>query len=151
MQKGSGLITLGSAQTAPKAMVNGDVLFTIAGGPIQILNLMSTCITANDTTASTLQFNSTPNYGSAKTFSAASATLASATIGTTVLLTPTALTTAPTIITGANGGVQLGLVAQNHITILEGTITIVIGVGSTTGTWRHSIVYLPMAPGVTIS
>jgi hypothetical protein len=139
------------AQTAAKVMVNGDVIFTVSGGPIQILNLMSTCITANDSTASTLQYNSTPTYGSAKTFSGASASLGSATVGTTAILTPTALTTAPTLVTGANGGVQLGLVAQNHITVLEGTITVVIGVGSTTGTWRHSITYLPMAPGVTVN
>ena len=140
-----------AAQTTPATMVNGQTIFTISGGPIQILNLMSTCITANDATASTLQYNSTPTYGSAKTFSGASASLANATVGTTAILTPTALTTAPTIITGANGGVQLGLVAQNHITILEGTITIVIGVGSTTGTWRHSLYFVPMAPGVTVS
>ena len=139
------------AQTDPKVMVNGDVIFTISGGPIQILNLMSTCITADDTTASTLQYSSTPTYGSAKAISAASATLASATVGTTAMLTPTALTTAPTLVTGANGGVQLGLVAQNHITVLEGTITIVIGVGSTTGKWRHSLYFVPMAPGVTVS
>ena len=139
------------AQTSPAVMVNGATIFTIAGGPIQILNLVSTCITANDTTASTLQYSSTPTYGSAATFSGASSSLASATVGTTALLTPTALTTAPTIVAGSAGGVQLGLVAQNHITVLEGIITIVIGVGSTTGTWRHSLTYLPMAPGVTVT
>ena len=151
MQKGSGLIAVGSAQTAAGTMVNGATIFTITGGPIQILNLISTCITANDATASLVTYSSTPTYGSAKTISGATATLASATIGTTFLLTPTALSTAPTIITGGNGGVQLGLVAQNHITVLEGLITITVSGGSTTGTWRHSIVYLPMASGVTVS
>jgi hypothetical protein len=132
-------------------MVNGQVVFTIQGGPIQILNLMSTCISANGATASTLQWKSNPTQGTATTFSGASASLANATVGTTVLLTPTALSTAPTVVAGGSGGVQLGLVAQNHITVLEGTITIVIGVGSTTGTWRHSLYFVPMAPGVVVS
>lgn len=150
MLKSSVGIPVGAAQSAVKTMVNGDTIFTITGGPIQIVNLVSTCITANNGTASTLQYSSTPTYGSPATISAASATLASASIGTTAILTPTALSTAPTIVTGANGGVQLGLVAQNHITILEGIITVVIGVGSTTGTWRHSLVYLPMSPNVIV-
>lgn len=139
------------AQTDPAVMVNGATIFTIQGGPIQILNLISTCITANGATASTLQYQSVPTYGSAATISGASASLANATVGTTAILTPTALSTAPVLATGANGGVQLGLVAQNHITVLEGTIKIVIGVGSTTGTWRHSLYFVPMAPGVTVS
>jgi len=140
-----------AATTSPKVMVNADVIFTVTGGPIQIWSLHSECITANNATASTMQYQSVPTVGSAATISGASTTLASIAAGATVLLTPTALSTAPTIALAAAGGVQLGLVAQNKIIVNAGTIKLVIGVGSTTGTWRHHIKYIPLSPAATVS
>lgn len=133
-------------QSGTAVMVNGMTVFTITGGPIQIRELLSICVTANDTTASTLQWQSVPAVGTAATISGATTTLASATAGTTILLTPTALTTAPTISTAAAGGLHLGLVAQNHIIVKNGTLKLVIGTGSTTGTWTHCIRYTPLTP-----
>lgn len=147
----AGIPQVESASTSPKTMVNADVIFTVSGGPILIWSLMSECISANDATASTLQYQSVPTVGSAATISGATSTLASVAAGATVLLTPTALTTAPTIALAAAGGVQLGLVAQNKIMVREGTIKIVVGVGSTTGTWKHYIRYIPLAQGVTVN
>ena len=141
----------GAAETSPAVMVNGDVIFTISGGPILIWSLMSECVTANNATASTLQYQSVPTVGSAATISGASASLASVAAGAVVLLTPTALTTAPTIALAAAGGVHLGLVAQNKILVNPGTIKLVIGVGSTTGTWRHRIAYVPLGTSVVVS
>ena len=140
-----------SAMSATKVMVNADILFTIVGGPIQILNLMSECVTANNATASTLQYQSVPTVGSAQTISGATTTLASVAAGTTVVLSPTALTTAPVISLAAAGGAQLGLNVGNKVTVTAGTIKAVIGTGSTTGTWKHYISYIPMAPGVTVT
>ena len=151
MQKGSGLINTGSAVSGTKVMVNADTLFTIANGPIILLGLVSICISANDTTASTLQYQANPTVGSAKTISAASATLASATAGTTVSLNQTSLATAPDIVTAANGGVAIQPNVANRMIIPAGTIKAVIGVGSTTGTWQHFISFIPLAPGVTVS
>lgn len=142
---------LQAAKKAATTLVNGATLFTIAGGPIQIVALQLQCATANDATASTVQFSSTPTLGSAKTISAASATLASATIGTTVNLNSTSLATAPDIVTGGNGGVAIGANVANYITVSAGTITAVVGVGSTTGTWAAFIAYIPMAPNVTVT
>jgi hypothetical protein len=139
------------AASATAVMVNGNTIFTVAGGPVQILGLVSECITANDATASTLQYQSAPTVGSAATISGATATLASATAGSTVRLAPTALSTAPTIVTAANGGVQLGTNVANLITVQPGAIKIVIGVGSTTGTWKHYISYVPMSPGAIVT
>ena len=130
--------------TVPKVMVNGDVLWTITGGPILIIELLSICVTANDATASTMQYQSVPTVGTATTFSGASATLASATAGTTVRLAPTALSTAPIIVAASAGGVQLGTNVANRITVQDGTIKLVIGVGSTTGTWKHALRYWPL-------
>lgn len=138
-------------QSATAVMTNGMTVFTVTGGPIQIWELLSVCVTANGATGSTMQWSSTPTVGSATTFTGASGTLANATAGTTVLIQPTALTTAPVIVTAANGGLHLGLVAQNHIIVKNGTITLVIGVGSTTGTWTHLIRYHPLSPDAIIN
>lgn len=154
MLRGSGLFTLGTAASAVKTMVNGDIVFTITGGPIQIYSLHSELIALGDNTASTLQWQSVPTVGSAQTISGASTALGSTPVpaaGATVILTPTALTTAPTIALASAGGVQLGLVAQNHIIVNAGTLKLVIGVGSTTSTWKHYLSYIPLAPGVTVS
>lgn len=132
-------------------VVNGDTLFTITGGPILIQELVSVCVTANAAVASTLQYSSTPTVGSAKTFSGASASLVSATAGTIVRLNPTALTTAPDIITAANGGVVLGGAVANRIIVKEGIITAVVGVGTMTGTWKHLIRYSPLSPNSLIA
>ena len=141
----------GVTASATKVMVNADVLFTIAGGPIAIEQLQSVCITANDTTETTLQYSSTPTVGSAKTISGATASLVSATAGSTVTLNATALTTAPDIVAASAGGVALGANVANKIIVQAGTIKAVVGVGSTTGTWKHYIRYLPLAPGVTVT
>ena len=135
-----------SIETNAAVMVNGTTIFTVTGRPIIIVDLLSVCVTANDTTASTLQWSSTPTVGSAATFSGASASLASATAGTTVRLAPTALSTAPVIVAAASGGVQLGTNVANRIVVKDGTITTVIGVGSTTGTWKHMLRYIPLSP-----
>lgn len=140
-----------AAVKAAAVMTNNQVAFTITGGPIVIEELLSECITANDTTASTLQWRSNPTVGSAATISGASATLASATAGTTIRLAPTALSTAPVIATAANGGVQLGTNVANRITVQPGTIQMVIGVGSTTGTWKHFLRYKPLGTSITVT
>lgn len=137
--------------TVAAAVANGDVLFTVVGGPILIVEILSICVTANAAVASTLQYSSTPTVGSAKTFSGASASLVSATAGTVVRLNPTALTTAPDIVTAANGGVVLGAAVANRIIVKEGTITAVVGVGTMTGTWKHAIRYQPLTPDSLIS
>lgn len=138
-------------ETSVKTMVNGDTVFTISGGPIQIVDLVSICVTANDATASTMQWQSVPTVGSAATISGASATLASATAGTTVRLAPTALSTAPVIVAAASGGVQLGTNVANFIDVKDGTLKLVIGVGSTTGTWKHLLRYKPLSPSSTVN
>lgn len=137
-----------SAASASAVMVNGNTLFTVAGGPVEILSLVSICQTANDATASTLQYQSAGTLGTTtQTISGASASLASATAGTSVVLQGTALSTAPLV--NANSA---NITANNgSIVVPAGTIKAVIAVGSTTGTWKHYIRYRPLASGVTVS
>ena len=106
-------------------------------------------MTANDATASTMQWQSVPTVGTATTISGATATLASATAGSAVYLAPATLATAPTIVTAAGGGLLLSI-QTNKIIVKDGTIKLVIGVGSTTGTWRHVLRYKPLSPSATV-
>jgi hypothetical protein len=134
--------------TTASVMSNALTVFTIAGGPIQIIEIVSQCVTANNTTASTLQWTSSGTLGTTTgTITGASATLASAVIGTTVALQGTALSTAPVI--NANG-VNIAAVGT-AIIVPAGTLSLTIGVGSTTGTWNHYLRYKPLAKGVTVT
>lgn len=136
-----------TAVSAAAVMVNGNTIFTIAGGPIEIMALVGVCVTGNDVTASTLQYSVTPTVGSAQTISAASASLASALAGASVTLAGTALATAALL--NANGP---NLIANpGTIFCPAGQIKMVIGTGSTTGTWRFYIRYKPLTTGVTVS
>ncbi len=150
MQRGSGLVTRGATVSATAALGNGTTLFTITGGPIQIISLQSVCVTAQQAVATTLQYSSTPTVGSAKTISAASGSLSGVAAGTTVTLNATSLATAPDIVLAANGGVALGANVANLIIVLAGTITSVVA-NAGTGTWVHYLSYIPLAPGVVVS
>lgn len=139
------LLNSGPATVATGAAVisNGLALFTVTGGPIQVLGLVSICQTVNDGTASTLQFQAAETLGSvAQTISGASASLASAAVGTSVVLQGTALATAPLV--NANGA---NIAANGLLVVPAGSIKAVVGVGSTTGTWKHFLRYAPLAPG----
>ena len=149
---GLGLLTApaasqGYAVTDAAVMVNGNTIFTVSGSPILILGLASECVTDNGATASTLQYSITPTVGAgAQTISNASTSLANATAGATVTLLGTALTTAANY--NANGP-NLSMTAPIYCPV--GAIKLVIGTGSTTGTWRHRIFFLAMGPGVAVS
>jgi len=127
-------------------MVNGNTLFTITGGAIMVRGLFSLCISANDGTASTIQYQAVPTTGTATTISNASASIASAAAGATITLAGTALATAA--LYAANGP---NLIANpGTVLVPAGAIKIVVGTGSTTGTWKHFLRYAPMVPGVTV-
>ena len=132
------------------ALVNGTIIFTITNGPIQIIDILSECITNVGVAAETLQWQSNPTVGSATTISGATTTLSGIAAGATVRLAPTALSTALVISLAAAGGVQLGTSVSNRITVNAGTISTVI-VAATTGTWKHYLRYMPLDPTVTVT
>lgn len=137
-----------TAVTAAKVMVNADAIFTIAGGPIEVIHLMSVCVTANNGTASTLQYNYTHATLGAATFSGASGSLASVAAGSFVTLQKTALNTAALL---ATEGVTISSTGPSTIIMQPGIISLTIGTGSTTGTWKHYLTYRPLADGVTVT
>lgn len=134
------------ATTTPKVIVNADTLFTVSNGPVAILHIGSLCITANNATASTLQYQADGTDGAATTISGASASLANAAAGTVVAAVPGTLATAPAVY--ANG---VGIGGTVPIIVPAGVIKAVVGVGSTTGTWKHYITYIPLTPNATVS
>lgn len=137
------------ATAAAATLVTGTTIFTIVNGPILIQQLVSVCITANDATASTLQWSADGTVGAATTFTGATATLASMAAGSMIVCNFTALATAPDIIT--NGVGLASVAARNGIIVPAGIITTTVAVGSTTGTFIHYIRYKPLGPRVTVS
>ena len=132
--------------SATAVMVNGNTIFT-STGDVTVHDLVSVCVTANNATASTLQYQIVPTIGTSTTISGATTTLASVAAGTIVTLVGDALATAPTI---SPNGVGLSQAARG-VHFPAGTLKVVIGVGSTTGTWKHYLRYSPFAAGATVS
>ena len=135
------------AKTSAKVMVNGDTIFT-AIGDVQILSLVSECYTANDATASTLQYAITKN-AITTTLCNASASLANDPAGATVLLSASATLAEPPFHTTASG-VSINTASRGVRFPGGGVLKTVIGVGSTTGTWKHYIRWEPLEDGAII-
>ena len=132
-------------KTGAKVMVTDDTLFTVTGS-IQILSLVSECVTANNATASTLLWKFTTAAASPLTtnLSAASSTLANTVSGYAVILaSASALGESPG--QGASG--VLLNTASRGVRVPAGALKITIAVGSTTGTWRHYLRYEPLEDG----
>jgi len=137
------------AGTNAAVMSNGLSIFNVVGD-VQILSLVSECYTTNDATASTLQYSFTSSNTTTATLSGASSTLASLTAGYALILqAATALTTAP-LISSNNAGVVLNTNPRG-IRVPTGTVKLVIGVGSTTGTWKHYIRWEPLEQGAYVA
>lgn len=134
------------ATTAAAVIATGTAtIFTIAGGPIEVQSLLSVCITSNDGTATLLKYTADPTNGAATDLSIASASLGSATAGTTAMVTGT-FGAAPTI--SANGVVAAG---TTKFIVTAGVIQTITTGGATSGTWTHHLRYQPLAKGITIT
>lgn len=142
-----------STVTGAAILANGTTLFTIAGGPIRITDLLCYCIVGGDSAASTLQYSADGTVGAATTFTGASSSLASLAAGGVVYCNLTALTTAP-VITQTAGVALAGPTTSTGggIYVPAGIITMVIGgADSTTGTYKHYMRWIPLARGVTVT
>ncbi len=134
-----------SAVSGISQMVNGTLMFTVAGGPIDIIGLRSNCITDNSSLATTLQYKFNPSSATAQTISGATAALTSVLAGSVIDLVPTALTTAPLVTLATSGGLAIQSVL-NKVRVPIGTLTAVLAVSSLTGTWQHTLRYTPLSP-----
>ena len=134
--------------TSNKVMVTGDAIFHVSAD-ILIYALVSECYSANNSVASTLQWAAN-NLGTTtiQTLSNASSSLANVGVGVSLMLNLGAVTNAP-VVTNASGA---GSLPWGTIRVAGGSdITTIIGVGSTTGTWKHYLRYVPLEQGAVVT
>lgn len=136
-----------NAKTSPAVMTNGLSIFNVSGD-VLVFAIFSECYTANGATASTLQYTSTNNTTTTTgNMSGASASLANAAVGVSAIAQLGAVTNAPTLTTASGVGVfPWGAIRLPG----DSTIKLVIGVGSTTGTWVHYVHWQPIQDGALI-
>ena len=136
-----------NAKTSPAVMTNGLSIFNVSGD-VLVFAIFSECYTANGATASTLQYTSTNNTTTTTgNMSGASASLANAAVGVSTIAQLGAVTNAPTLTTASGVGVfPWGAIRLPG----DSTIKLVIGVGSTTGTWVHYVHWQPIEDGAII-
>lgn len=140
------LTTIQVAKKGAAVLTNGQVLFTISGGPILVHKLVGYCVTANDATASTFQASADGTLGGAVTITGASASLANAAAGAAIICSFATAVTAPAVV--ADG---VGVISHSTKTLIPtGVITAIVGVGSTTGTWEWYLQYEPLASDVVV-
>jgi hypothetical protein len=146
---GSNITTDHVAQTTAAVMSNSLTIFNVFGD-VQITSLVSECVTANNATASTLQYVFTSDNTIGTTFSGTSASIASKPAGSVVaLVAASTLAEVPTQSVNA-AGVVLNT-ASRGVRFPSGAIKLVIGGGSTTGTWRHYLRYEPLEYGAYVT
>lgn len=134
-----------SAQSATVALIDGTAVFTVSGGPVDILGLRGTFVTDNSSLAATLAYKFTPTVGSGQNISGATAALTSLLAGSTIDVVPTALTTAPLVTLAGSGGLAIQSVL-NKVRVPPGVLSVVLAVSSVTGTVRHVMRYAPLSP-----
>ena len=137
-----------SVSNTTAVITSGGTIFTIAGGPIEILSLVARCVIANGAGVQTLQWSADGTDGAATTFSGASADLASVAAGVMVILQGNTLATVPSV---ATNGVATGQTVSNGVIVPAGIITTTYAGGPSTGTWQHHLRYRPLARGVTVT
>lgn len=138
--------------TGAALLVTGTTVFTIAGGPIRISDLVSYVIVGGDAATSTLRWSADGTVGAATTFTGASSSLANLAAGGIVYCDFTTLATAPVITQTA--GVALAGPATSTgggVYVPAGIITMTIGSApTTTATYQHFLRWVPLASGVTV-
>lgn len=139
-----------SAQSSVMAMVSGTIIFTVSGGPIDILALRSTLVTDNSSLAATFQYKFIPDVGSGQAISGASAALTSMLAGTSIDMVPSSLTAAPVITLAGSGGI-MPIIPGSRIRVPTGTLTAQFATSSVTGTFKNTMRYAPLSPDSVVS
>jgi hypothetical protein len=140
--------------TGAAVLTTGQTVFTVAGGPIRIVDLISYCTLANGVGAQTLKWTADGSAaGQAATdICAASGDLASFAAGGIMYCNFTTLATAP-VITQTAGVALYGPTASTGggVIIPAGILLTTYTGGPSTGTWQHYMRWLPLAAGVSVT
>jgi hypothetical protein len=133
-------------QTSAAAISLATVsIFTIAGGPIEVVELYAIWQAQAQAVATTLQFNMLATVGGATTISAASASQSGVAAGSSLLCAGTAFNTTP--VTTAGGTVVAGTV---KFICPAGSLQYIAGTSANTSTMIWFLRYKPLARGVTV-
>lgn len=132
--------------SSTKVMTNGDTIFNVVGD-VQLLSLVSECVTANGVAATTIQYSFTTALAQTTAISGVSASLANAIAGTTVTYVGDAFATAPVV---TPSGVALNTTTRGT-RVPDGALTLVVATGPTTGTWKHYLRYEPLQQGAYVT
>jgi len=136
------------ATTAATMTAATDTIFTVAGGPILLLQLVGVFQTVNTGAASTFAIQSNATAGGATALSTASASTSGAAAGTMLTL---AATVTGTLVTTAGTQIAVYPTAGTGWIIPVGTIQAIVGTAGTVGTVQWYLRYKPLAPGVTVT
>lgn len=140
-----------SAQALTLTASPGVTLFTIAGGPIEVISLFSIFTTAAGATATTIQYVSTPTLGATtQALNAACTTLSGVAAGTQVTLSFTSPATASAITLAGSTTVPISAQAESYY-LQAGVLSIIVGGASNTGLLQTYLRYKPLANGVTVT
>jgi hypothetical protein len=136
-----------TAVTSAAVMSTGLTIFT-AVGDVQILSLVSACVTANGASATTIAYSAVSPSGTTA-LSSACTSLANVAAGYAVIMTnASAVGEAP--LQGASG-VLLNS-ASRGVRIPSGTtVKLTVATGPTTGTWQHFIRWEPLQSGAYVT
>jgi hypothetical protein len=133
------------ATTSATMLAATDTIFTIAGGPIQVIEILGIFNTVNTGAASTFAGQINATAGGVTALSIASASTSGAAAGTALVL-PAA---AGSAITAVAGGAHAQLLPAWIAPV--GTIQMVVGGAGTVGQVQWFLRYKPLAPGVTVT
>lgn len=138
-----------------QVLTTGATIFTVAGGPIIVWDILSYCTVVMEATAFTLRWaaDGSATNQTSTTFTGASGALTSFAVGGVVYCDFTALTTAP-VITQTTGVALRGPTTSTGggVYVPAGVITTTVTNGpSTTGMLQHYLRWSAMAPGVTVT
>jgi hypothetical protein len=134
------------ATTNTGIISDGLIIFDVHGD-CQILSLCSECYVANDGTGTRVKYTMQSALDGTTDITGASATLANATVGTTVICDNTTLSSAPNV---AVSGISLNMDSRG-IRVPRGYLKLTVTGGSSTGLWRHYIRYEPLEVNAYIS
>jgi hypothetical protein len=119
-------------------------IFTVVGGPVRVTELYGVVTTAIANTACTVVFTTNATGLSAVTISGASASIASAAVGTTISITGVLATAA------ALTADQTHLAQASGIFVGPGTIAITTSGSPATGQIAFYCRYMPLSPGAAV-
>ena len=138
-----------SANNTSLNATGNSVLFTVSGGPILMLDLLTVCVNTGTGSSSTLAYGVVPTSGASNTVIASTTTAVTSIANGTTFNLPATFGTGNVIVTV--GGCAASLVPASGIIVPQGNIVATVGVAAIAGVFQHLIRYKPLSNASAIS